>query len=89
MRLTTGETVHVRCLAWDSRKRPGGLQDEGQAVGEAAADRTQQSRSLTDQAAWLRACAVCGRSLNTGGGLLFQGERLVHALCWDAGQGST
>ena len=85
----TGETVHVRCLAWDSKKRPVGRQAEARAVGEEAADGAQQSRPLTDQAARLRACAVCGRSLNTGGGLLFQGDRLVHALCWDAGQGFT
>src|SRR5262249_39632884 len=77
MRLTTGETIHVRCLARNSKKRPVGRQAEAQAVGE---ERAQPSRSLTDQAARLRACAVCGRSLNTGGGLLFQGDRLVHAL---------
>src|SRR5262249_47478459 len=88
MRLTTGEAIHVRCLAWDSRKRPVGLQGEGQAVGEEAAAGAQRS-PLTDQAARLRACAVGRRSLKTGGGLLFQGDRLVHALCWDASQGSS
>jgi hypothetical protein len=79
-RLPTGETVHVRCLARNS-------QTEAQAVRKDAADVAQPSRSLTNQATRLRACAVCGRRLNTGGGLLFQGDRLVHALCWDSGQG--
>src|SRR5262249_44344577 len=87
IRLTTGETVHVRCLARDSKSRPVGLKAETKAPSKEAADVAQGSRELTGQAARLRACAVCGKSLNTGGGLLFQGDQLVHALCWDAGQG--
>jgi len=79
-RLPTGETVHVRCLARNS-------QAEVQAVRKDAADVAQESRSLTDKAARLRGCAVCGRRLNRGGGLLFQGDRLVHALCWNPGRG--
>jgi len=63
MRLTTGETIHVRCLARSPKNRPLGRQAEARAVGEEAADGTQQPRSLTDQAARLRACAVYGRSL--------------------------
>src|SRR5262249_1127319 len=63
MRLTTGATIHVRCLARSPTNRPLGRQAEARAVGEEAADGTQQPRSLTDQAARLRACAVYGRSL--------------------------
>src|SRR5262245_9519445 len=81
-RLSTGKTVHVRCLTRRSRNPPVRLQAESQAVGGAAADVAQRSPSLTDPVTWVRTCAVCGKGLNTGGGLLFQGDRLVHALCW-------
>src|SRR5262249_15935225 len=46
IRLTTGETVHVRCLARDSKSRPVGLKAETQALGGAqAADRRGEPRS--------------------------------------------
>jgi len=83
--LPTGKTVHVRCPARDSQNRPVGFQAEFQAVGEAATDVAQRSRSLTDHTPCVRLCAACGKSLSAGGGLLFQGDRLVHALCWDPG----
>src|SRR5262249_15364667 len=59
-RLPTGETVHVRCRARGAKSRPVGPKAESQALRKAAADVAQGSRSLTDNAARLRACVVCG-----------------------------
>ena len=73
----------MRCLAQATRL----------AATEAQASSRQllkRSHRLIGQAAELVArarghpsiCPVCDRPLADGGGLLFQGEVLVHAVCW-------
>jgi hypothetical protein len=82
MLLVGGERVHARCLARatqiDARER--------QADGEAAQGRVQDTLDQsTRPLAALRQrpmCPVCQRPFVADGGVLFQGDQLVHALCW-------
>jgi hypothetical protein len=80
-----GRAVHMRCLAqatqldaveqqdWASRNRA-----RAEALIEQASELAARARARP----WI--CPVCERALSEGGGLLFQGDVLVHALCWRA-----
>src|SRR5687767_9104419 len=77
-----GRVVHIYCLAR-------GLQAQARDLQEAAAETRARSAAIVETATELivesrdtRHCPVCGRLLAQGGSVLFQGDRLVHAVCW-------
>jgi hypothetical protein len=78
-----GRPVHMRCLAGDTQRKAIEFED-------AASQERQRAQALVQRAEELvahtkirnRVCPVCVRPLTEGGSVLFQGELLVHALCW-------
>jgi hypothetical protein len=78
-----GHAVHMRCLATASQLRAIEQQDRASRTRKQAEALVRQASELTEQArAWPWLCPVCDQRLRTGGGLLFQGDALVHATCW-------
>jgi hypothetical protein len=79
----------MRCLARATLLDA--IERQDRAIGERA-----RARDLVDRAAELvaharevqRSCPVCERPLKDGGSLLFQGDVLVHAICWRSEPGS-
>jgi hypothetical protein len=73
--LPSGAPVHVPCLASETEtiERP----DESTAPAQDEAGRRVRFSAATRQG-----CPVCHHPLSAGGSVLFQGDRLVHALCW-------
>ena len=80
-----GRPVHMRCLARATALEA--IEKEDRASRE-----LQRARALVERASKLverarevqRTCPVCERPLKDGGSLLFQGDVLVHAICWRA-----
>jgi hypothetical protein len=73
----------MRCLAWatgldaiEQLDRASREHQRAQGVVERASKLVGQAREVQ------RTCPVCERQLKDGGSLLFQGEVLVHAICW-------
>jgi hypothetical protein len=79
-----GRLFHIRCLARETQLESIEQEDRARRARERAADLTRRAWDLVEQGrrAQRARCPECDRPLADGGGLLFQGERLVHALCW-------
>jgi hypothetical protein len=81
-----GRPLHLRCLARETQLDSVEQEDRASRERARALNLMQRARDLLEQSQRARqaACPVCGRSLADGGSLLYQGEELVHALCWRA-----
>jgi len=80
---TGGRRVHVRCLAEDTRLQSIEQQDRASRESARAKSLLKQAReTMAKPGAAADTCSACGRSLKNGRSLLFQGDDLVHALCW-------
>jgi hypothetical protein len=79
-----GRPVHIYCLARDLQAQARDLQQASSQARVRSAATVETAAGLVARARAVRDCPVCGRSLAQGGGVLFQGDRLVHAVCWQA-----
>jgi hypothetical protein len=81
-----GRAVHVRCLARGAVLESIERQDEAVRARARARAAVARARELLERSAQQqRACPICAQPLaGRAGGLLFHGERLVHARCWTA-----
>jgi hypothetical protein len=82
MLLVGGERVHVRCLARATQIEARERQADTQAAHAPAPETLDQSTRLPGSGRQRPMCPVCQRPFVAGGGVLFQGDQLVHALCW-------
>jgi hypothetical protein len=80
----------MRCLmrathleAIDQEDRASRERQRAQSLVERASELVEQAREVR------RTCPVCERPLKDGGSVLFQGDVLVHAICWRAEPGPT
>jgi hypothetical protein len=78
-----GRPVHMRCLARatqldaiEQEDRAGKERQRAEALVERASELVAKAREVQ------RSCPVCERPLKDGGSLLFQGDVLVHTICW-------
>jgi hypothetical protein len=70
----------MRCLAMQTRLEAVDLREESRRTRErrrAPGESDSQDRTVRQLF-----CPTCGRSLLNAGSVLFQGDQLVHALCW-------
>jgi hypothetical protein len=70
----------MRCLAMQTRLEAVELREASRRTREqrrASEASDSQSRTVRQLV-----CPACGRSLLNAGSVLFQGDALVHALCW-------
>jgi hypothetical protein len=71
----------MRCLAHQTRLQAVEFRDASRRLRERRLDGNQsESGSIVRQLL----CSACGHSLLNAGSVLFQGDHLVHALCWRA-----
>jgi CheY-like chemotaxis protein len=79
-----GRPLHFRCLARETQLESIEQEDRAQRARERALELTNRAWDLVEQRRSARraTCSACARPLAEGGGLLFQGPQLVHALCW-------
>jgi hypothetical protein len=80
-----GRAVHLRCLAQVTKLDAVEPQD-GSGLelmrAHAAAVRAEEIMDMIRR--FQTTCPVCGEPLGTSRGVLFQGDQLVHAVCWRA-----
>jgi hypothetical protein len=58
-------------------------QDRARRETERASEAIVYARELVNTARRRTTrCPACGQPFTSGGGVLFQGDRLVHAACW-------
>jgi hypothetical protein len=80
-----GRPVHMRCLAQATQLDSIEQQDRAAVERKRAASLVERASELVARARDVqRTCAVCERPLKDRGGLLFQDDLLVHAICWHA-----
>ena len=84
MSMRGDETLHPRCLARAVQHEAMALQAKAQGLREDATDRARHAHGLVAEAVRLRTCPICDEPLSVGTGLLYAGERLLHARCWPA-----
>jgi hypothetical protein len=80
-----GRMTHIGCVARESELpalREIDRTRQGIARSRRLIERTRDAVQRAKLRTWT--CVVCGHSLRVGGGLLFQGDELVHAACWRA-----
>jgi hypothetical protein len=80
-----GRPVHMRCLAQETRLDA--IERQAQASLERLRAQTARVRAeeLMDTVRLVQTtCPACGERLGTSRGVLFQGDWLVHAVCWRA-----
>jgi hypothetical protein len=78
-----GRPVHIRCLARETQLAAVEQLDAASQARERAKALVERATELVARARVpSRTCSACDRPLTAGGGVLFQGDVLVHALCW-------
>jgi hypothetical protein len=79
-----GRLLHIRCLARETQLESIEEEDRARRAREGAVAVRRRAWDLVEESRRLQraTCPACARPLADGGGLLFQSERLVHALCW-------
>jgi hypothetical protein len=82
MLLLGGERVHARCLARATQIEARERQADSQAAQARAQETLDQSTRPLAALRQRPMCPVCQRPFLAGAGVLFQGDQLVHALCW-------
>jgi hypothetical protein len=76
----------MRCLAPDAALKCVEQQDRAELELRRAKAAHARALELIDKVRERQtACPVCGERLATSGGVLFQGDFLVHESCWRAG----
>jgi hypothetical protein len=76
-----GRPVHIRCLARETQLRAAEQQDTASRARQRAEGLVERATELVAHAR-SRTCPACDQPLTAGGSVLFQGDVLVHALCW-------
>jgi hypothetical protein len=80
-----GRPVHMRCLGRETRLESVERQDRsGLERLRASAARVRAEELMEAVRVSQATCPACGERLGTSGGVLFQGDQLVHAACWRA-----
>jgi hypothetical protein len=73
----------MRCLARETQLAAAEALDTASQARERAQALVKQAGELmAEPRSNNRICPVCDRPLTDGGSVLFQGDVLVHALCW-------
>jgi hypothetical protein len=84
---TIGDATPMHILCYGRNAVARALEAEGQArqASSRALGAVRRARDVVEiarVAGW--ACSACGHDLKNGRNLLFQGDQLVHAVCWRA-----
>jgi hypothetical protein len=79
--LAGGDRVHARCLVPQMTV----LVLASRAIAQADTVRAPDLIARGPRVCHLAGCPVCGAPLSRGRSLMFQGEQLVHAGCWQQG----
>jgi hypothetical protein len=82
MLLVGGERVHVRCLARSTPIEAREREADSQAAHARAEETLDERTGLPASVRQRPMCPVCQRPFVADGGVLFQGDQLVHARCW-------
>jgi len=77
-----GRLIHRRCLARAAMLEATEAQDRARRLAARAQGLVDRAQQAVREGRRLTTCAACGRPLSSGGGLLFDGDDLVHAACW-------
>jgi hypothetical protein len=80
-----GHPIHMRCGARATHLQVLESRESAAAARARVVEARSRPTALAQVARLIRACSICSRPLATGGGLLFQGDMLVHAACWTPG----
>jgi hypothetical protein len=80
-----GRPVHVRCLARDTQLASIEHQDRAAQARERAAAATSRATELVNTVRRSQThCPVCREPFAMSRKVLYQGDKLVHAGCWQA-----
>ena len=78
-----GRAVHMRCVARATQLNAIEQQDRARREAERASEAIIYARELVNTARRRTTrCPACGQPFTSSGGVLFQGDELVHAACW-------
>jgi hypothetical protein len=80
--LKTREAVHARCLVRLTILHAMNVRERATDVKGKADVAVEWARQLVTESRRLRTCPICLTPLSAGRSLLFQGDLLVHASCW-------
>jgi hypothetical protein len=83
-----GRAIHIRCLAGETVRESIEQQDRASLERGRAQTAMGRAEELIDAVRRIpKMCPVCGERFGAHRGVLFQGDALVHAACWQPSQG--